>query len=326
MPESFTQQVAEDPLLSRFDLGLRKTYYPLGFPLEVQTNAREVIEAAAEDWGLFSKSFDIDPMRLALGVKEAAQEEPLPLQSTFLTREHLLAIIVNPDNFVMCDFERAFSFGWVTPAMASDYPMLRYRILTPVAAMMAEHLALAPLHGALLARNNRGVLLCGDSFAGKSTLAYACARAGWTYITDDGTFLVRDRSDRYAIGNPHVIRFREEARGLFPELAGQLTITRPNGKIGIEVFTRDLPIAIAQAATVEHVVFLHRNASGPARLRRFPKDQMEAWCERYVTFGSREVQAAMTRCHQRLLDVPIWEMSYKNFDDAVRCLEQLVSL
>jgi len=167
-------------------------------------------------------------------------------------------------------------------------------------------------------------LLCGDSFAGNSTLAYACARAGWTYVTDDGTFLVRNRADRYAVGNPHFIRFREDARQLFPELAKWLGITRPNGKIGMEVPARDLEIAIAPGANIEHVVFLDRNHAGPARLRRSPEDQLQAWCERFVSFGSDEVRAAQTRSHARLLDAHIWKMSYQNFDDAVRRLEQLV--
>ena len=324
MPESLLRQLVEDPMLVKFELGHRRLYYPLGFPLELQTNSHQVVEAAEECWGSFSQSFNIAPMRLALGVKKAVKTEPLPAKSTFVAREHLLAIIANPDNFVMCDFHQAFSFGWITPSLASDYAILRYRILTPAAVMMAEHLALAPLHGALIARGDRGVVLCGDSFAGKSTLAYASARAGWTYVSDDGTFLVRDRFDRYAVGNPHFIRFREDARQLFPELADRLAVPRPNGKIGMEMFTRDLPIAIAPGAKIEHVVFLNRNHYGAARLRRYPKDQMQAFCAQHVSFGSSEVRSAQTQCHQRLLNAPVWELCYQNFSDAIRRLEQLV--
>jgi hypothetical protein len=325
MPGSFIlQQVLEDPLLSSFELGLRRLFYPLGFPLEVQTNSRKALEAASEAWGLFSQSFDIAPMRLALGVREADQPEPLPAKSSFMGREHLMSIVINADNFVVCDFNAAFSFGWITPALASDSSVLRYRLLTPSVIMMAQHLALAPLHSALVTRKDCGVLLCGDSFAGKSTLAYACARAGWTYVTDDGTFLVRDRSDRYAVGNPHFIRFREDARQLFPELSKWLAVTRPNGKIGMEVPTRDLEIAIAPGANTEHVVFLDRNHAGPIRLRRCPKDHLQTWCERFINFGSRKVRTAQTLSHASLLDAAIWEMSYQNFDDAVRRLEQLV--
>src|SRR2546429_2650206 len=130
MPESLIQQVVEDPLLSNFELGLRRLYYPLGFRIEVQPNSREVIEAASEAWGLFSQSFDIPPMRLALGVRPANQAEPLPAKTNFMAGEHLMSIVMNADNFAVCDFNAAFSFGWITPALASDSSALRYRLLT----------------------------------------------------------------------------------------------------------------------------------------------------------------------------------------------------
>jgi hypothetical protein len=320
------QQALGDPLLSKFELGYRRRYFPLGFPLEVQTNSLQVIDAATENWGMFSQCFDIAPMRLALGVREAAAVEPFPEKSNFFSRDHMMSIIANADNFVTCDLQQAYSFGWITHALASDSDTLRYRFLTPAAMVMSGYLALATLHGALISRSDCGVMLCGESFAGKSTLAYAAARAGWTYITDDGTFLVRDRLDRYALGNPHFIRFREDARELFPELADQLVVTRPNGKIGLELSTRDLPIATAPGTRVEHVVMLDRHRSGPARLRRYPKDQMQTWCQRFVNFGPDQVRCAQTQCHQRLLEAALWELSYANLNDAVRRLEQLVDL
>ena len=36
------------------------------------------------------------------------------------------------------------------------------------------------------------------------------------------------------------------------------------------------------------------------------------------------VRSAQSRCYERLLGAHIWEMSYENFDDAVRRLERLV--
>ena len=323
--QSFLQQVIEDPMLVRLELPLRRTFYPLGLPLELQTNSRDVLQAASEIWGLFSQTLERRTLRLNLGVSEIGTE-PLPQKSNFQAREHMLAMVANSENYAVCDFNQGFAFGWVTEALARDHAILRYRFLTPMAIMMAQHEALAPLHGALIRRNNYGVALCGDSLAGKSTLAYACARAGWTYISDDGTFLVRDRSDLYAVGNPHVISFREDARQLFPELAERLVTTRPNGKIGLEVLTRDLPITIAQGSSIDHLVFLNRHHQGPARLRRHSKDQLEAWCQRHVTFGTDEVQAETTRCHRRLLKAPIWEMTYESLDDAIQCLDQLVDL
>ena len=76
---------------------------------------------------------------------------------------------------------------------------------------MAHQKAMAPVHAALVVKDGVGIMLCGDSMAGKSTLAYACARAGWSYVTDDGTFLVRGELDRYAIGDFTNLRLRESS-------------------------------------------------------------------------------------------------------------------
>ncbi len=64
------------------------------------------------------------------------------------------------------------------------------------------------------------VMLCGDSGAGKTTLSYACARAGWTYICDDASYLLNSGTDRTVMGTCNQVRFRPPAVELFPELLG----------------------------------------------------------------------------------------------------------
>ena len=79
-------------------------------------------------------------------------------------------------------------------------------------------------HAACVAKNGHGVLFVGGSGAGKSSLAYACARRGWTYISDDGASLVRRRPGRQVLGNPQNFHFRPDARSCFPELRGRLKL------------------------------------------------------------------------------------------------------
>lgn len=323
MPEcSHLERVKVDPTLCQFDLPLHRRYFPFGFPLDLETNSAEVILAAQEGWGHFSRAFDEPPVRLVVGVTDSDSVPSEPC-STFRSRDHLMFVVADPENFLTFDFSSGFAFGWITRAVAADHPFLRYRFLN-AAVMLIEQSALAALHGALLMRNDCGVMLCGDSFAGKSTLAYACARTGWTYISDDGTFLVRNRADRYAVGDPHTIRFREDAINLFPELADQMPVVRPNGKIAIEMFTHALPIDTAPGCSIGHVVFLNRQQHGYAHLRHYPKDQASEDWEKYASFGTDQVRAAQRRCHQRLLQAGIWELTYSHFDDAVARLEQLV--
>jgi len=323
LEKSVAERVLYDPVLSARPLPLRARFYPLGFPLDLETNSADVMQAASEGWGLFQQAFDETPMRISLGVAPG-ESCGIPPKSTFFSREHLMSITADTENFVIVDFKQSYGFGWVTPAVAADHPVLRYRFLSTAMLTMVQHLALAPLHCALVSRNGCGVALFGDSFAGKSTLAYACARVGWTYLSDDGTHLVRKSSDRYAIGEPYAMRFREDAKLLFPELADRLLFARPNGKIGIEVLTHELPIQTALGCSIEHIVFLNRNGKGPARLQHYSKDDAMTWCEQYVAFGTAEVRAAQLGCYKRLLGAGIWELHYSDFDGAITRLEQLV--
>jgi hypothetical protein len=328
MPEDLSPiQVTADPVLSAFELPLRRTFYPLGYPLILETNSQDVIQAAEEGWGEFERMFVEEPVRVCLGVSENDSESPLPA-SVVREREHLMSIVADAENFMLCDFDRGFSFGWVTRSTAADHPLLRYRFLTAGGATLAEQRALAPLHGALVMHNGTGVMLCGDSFAGKSTLAYACARAGWTYVSDDGAFLVRGRNDRYAIGEPYGIRFRPDAPELFPELSAHLPTVRPNGKIAIEVRTRDLRISTAPGCVVDHAVFLdrehHLEHPRPASVHRYPETRaLEEWSRKTV-LGTDDVRAAQRACHAHLLHARLWRMQYSHLDDAVARLERLV--
>lgn len=318
------EKVTHDPVLASFDFPLRRTFYPYGFPLEIQSNSPDVIAAASEGWGAFEQALFEPPVRLALGVIEGTADRAPLADSVFRSREHLMSIVADSENFVVCDFLGGYAFGWVTETTAADHPLLRYRFLLSGGATLVEQRAFAAMHGALVVRNGSGVMLAGDSFAGKSTLAYACARAGWTYVSDDGAFLVRERDDRYAIGDPHSIRFRPDAPRLFPELADRMPIVRPNGKVAIEVLTAELGLKTAAGCQVDHIVWLNREESGYARMRRSTKDGLiEEWAP-YSCYGTKEVRDAQRRCHQRMLTAQLWEMQYSGLDDAVARLERLV--
>ena len=62
MPEEVNRiEVTADPVFSVFDLPLRRTFFPLGYPLIIETNSHDVIHAAEEGWGEFERMFDRGP-------------------------------------------------------------------------------------------------------------------------------------------------------------------------------------------------------------------------------------------------------------------------
>lgn len=281
------------------------------------------MEAAEESWASFGAEFaDAEPVHVSLAVTgdDGAKMSGLP---EFRSRGHLMTVVWDRDNQVVCDFRSRRAVGWVTPGIADERPQLRRHFMDANVMMLLAQTHLAPVHGALVKRNGRGILLCGPSCAGKSTLALACARAGWHFVSDDGTFLVRDRPGIYGIGNPHTISLRDGARNFFPELANRELSIRPGGKMGIEVRTQELAIQVAAGSPIDHLVFLDRLPQGNARLEPCDPDEALSWCDACASYGEESVRQAQRRCYRRLLTAGLWRMRYSDLESAITVLDEL---
>lgn len=310
-------------VLSNVDLPLRATYFPLGFPVQVVTNSPHIIAAAEQSWRMFRPQFQQPPLIIELGVTDDYETSELPPSPVCRFREHLLTMTADARNFIVCDLKLGYAFGWVTRAIAESPLYLRYHLFEASALAMLDALRGAALHAACVAPFGHGMLLCGDSGAGKSSLAFAGARAGWTYISDDAAYLPLHLDDRTVVGNSHQIRFRDSGVQLFPELEGRAITPRATGKPSIEVSTLEFPELItSDSARVEYIVFLNRrNAANPG-LHSFSRDSAFQWFSQTLLFG-----AAGSTTHgavlRKLLEVDIYELRYTDLDWAVERLEQL---
>ena len=327
MPSSTSEKRgAPDSLLADFALPLDSEFFPLGHSLHLSTNSTAVLEAAELSWQGSPRLFDEPTIRLTIGVTDDRPESK-GSPPVFRSRGHLLSIISDARNFLVCDMRAGFGYGWFSREIVEDAGYFRYYFLEAAALLMIDQLYLAAVHGAVVARDNAGILLCGDSGAGKSTLAYACAREGWAYISDDGAYLVRSCPDLFALGNCRVMRFRSDAARLFPELSGQNSGVRPNGKIGFELFTgeRQPVIDARPGALLKHVVFLHRRpGTAPALKRRLDKDALDF--SRVASYGEESVRMEQALTYDRLTDLEWWDLDYAGFEEAVGLLEGLTEL
>jgi hypothetical protein len=93
-------------------------------------------------------------------------------------------------------------------------------------------------------------------------------------------------------------------------------VVRPNGKIGIEVFTSDLPIATAAGCSIDYVVFLNRGESVRAHLAPHSKDDAMALCEQHISYGEALVRAEQRETLRRLLGAGLWQMRYRDLAGA----------
>ncbi len=319
-----TQTLPVDPILYDFELPMRAVYYAQGFPVEIATNSRQVLAGAEESWGHFPKVFPEPPLRLHVGVMEGipGAGPPTPV---WRGRCGLIALVADAGNFAVCDTTRGYVFCWLTQAAAENKAYLRYHFLEGTIWMLLEALYLTPLHAACVRLGNHGVLLCGDSGVGKSSLAFACARAGWAFLSDDSTCLVRARKSRVVVANPYQMRFRESAIELFPELKDQPITLHLNGEMAIELATARLPeITTTTECSIDYIVFLRRGEPDPPCLLRLSKDTAFQWFEQVICWGEREVGDAHRASLRNLLTAEVFELRYGGLDSAVKRLETMV--
>ncbi len=313
-----------DPIGCDFNLPLKAVFYPLGFAVEISTNCPEVLAAAEQNWKSFDKAYSAPPVQVRIAVIEG-QGAHCPPPPNCRGQRNLVLFVASPYDFAVCDLTTGFASCWLSTAAVENGAYLRYHFLDATVLLLIEALYLTPIHAACVAFQGRGLLLCGDSGAGKSSLSFACARRGWTFVSDDANFLVRGGEQRVVVANPYHLHFRESATELFPDLKSHCLTPRINGEIAIELATGNMPeILTSPRSPIDFLVFLNRGASGPASLRPFSKERASMCLEQVICYGEQHIRDAQKSSLHDLLRAEVLELRYSDLHSAVDCLEALV--
>ena len=314
----------EDPVCARVELKHRAVFHPLGFPLELSSNSEEVITAAAESWQGFAPLFKGWPIHLRVYVHDGTANE-CPPAPVCRQQRHILAAVADADTYSIHDFAQGFTYAYLPKTVLAYRSYLRYCFLEGAAMCHIANRYTTPIHAACLELDGRGVLLCGDSGAGKSTLAYACAQAGWTYISDDASYLLNDRPDCIVTGNHLQFRFRPETAELFSELKGLPVTTRAGaGKPSVEWRTTALNhIKRAPTSRIAYVVFLTRRNAKHQELDVFPKEVARHFIQQNL-YSLPEVRSVQESRINALLRLKTLDLRYHELSYAVSRLTRLV--
>jgi hypothetical protein len=320
---SSPQQVtARETLLCNMDLPLRGVFYPLGFAVEIITNEQAVLDAANDSWASLRPRQSNSMVQIRIGVSAGGGDECPPTPVSRANR-YLSSIVADADNQAILDLKAGFASVWLNQATIRHRLYLRYHFLEGAAFILLCASVVTGLHAACVSRHGRGVLLCGDSGAGKSSLSYACARAGWTYTSDDASYLLHDTAQPRVVGNSHQVRFRPTAAALFPELEGRALTPRAEGKPSIEVPISEFPgLITASEARIDFIVYLNRGASEIGELVQLP-DGAAMERIRKDLYPIDEIRAVHDKAVQILCGVPSYELRYRDFEQAIGQLDRL---
>ncbi len=311
-----------DPLLCKMELPLRAVFYPLGFAVEITTNSNAVLAAACESWNHLRQRHSSPMLRIGIAITDGGTGDCPPVPVVRAHRQ-LVTIIADPQNQAVCYLGAGYAFAWLTQAALLHRSYLRCQFIEAIALMLISNSYATAIQAACVSRHGRGMLLCGDSAVDRSSLAYACARAGWTYTSDDACYLIRAAGQPRVVGNSQQIRFRPAASNAFPELRGHAIKPRAQGKPSIAVPTAELRgLATADETPIDYVIFLNRQSSAAVDLVPFSKTVARRRFHQSL-FPEDEIQQLRAAALQRLSTAEAYELRYRDLQPAVDRLELL---
>ncbi len=235
MTEPIDYEPVPDPLYRDPPLPHRATLPVLGIPVRFASNAPAVVAAAEEAFGRW-RVLEATPeligpegvdVTVVVQPGDEGAGEHAEIYHRALGGERIL--FGSRGSIALSDPPRREAVGFVTPALVADRQHFRYAIVEAVVLSLLSSHDRQPLHAAALARDGAAVILTGRSGVGKSTLAYAAARAGFQVLAEDTVHLqLRPRLRIW--GLPGFLHLPVDARERFPELHELTPTLLANGK------------------------------------------------------------------------------------------------
>jgi len=293
----------------------------MGYPVEIETEAPEIVAAAEQAWWRYPRLWAGDPVRIRVMVSDVREESGETPRVEF--DGAWMSIAQDSVNHARADLLNGTAEIHLAREVASDAAYMNYYFLKPLTYLLLAPRHFAFVHASCVARNVLAMMLCGDAFAGKTCLAYACARRGWVFLSGDATHLPHDSPDFSVVGRPFSIRFRESAKALFPELAAWPGVVRPNGKASLEIETDRLGLQTAVRAPASHIVFLERKAAGIAQIAPVTADEALRRLDHAVFFGDAAIRQRQRATLAHFAALPAVRLVYSTLQDAVAALREL---
>ena len=260
IPEiSLTSKNCPDPLYWGIPISFKERFHPLGTTIQVESNDPSILEEATRSFGRYGPPPPFSKPRIVLQLCvdpefHDAGSWPVP---QYRSLQHLFHIHCGEANFAIADLSLEKAIGFVSQEMARSGSFFRRTFLECLFHVLVVRLSHTPIHCSCVALNNNGILICGVSGAGKTTLAYACAKSGMQVVSDDVVHLQPDWvGDTITLwGNPWELRLLPEASKLFPGMAAGVAPHQTHLEINI---TKDFPGADRVSCRPYAIVFLER--------------------------------------------------------------------
>ncbi|HLV79596.1 MAG TPA: hypothetical protein VKT32_04915, partial [Chthonomonadaceae bacterium] len=208
--------------------------------------------------------------------EEAPDEKYVPIEERIVRAGEQRLYLAVGRSHGYADRREGAGVARLTPALLAERSLAQDWFLESLALYLASHYRRATLHAACIAYRGCGALLTGCEGAGKSTLAYACVRAGCQLVAEDVVYADPD-DPAWVWGHPRCIHLMPDSTALFPELAGAEKVPQLNGETKLAVRVQELrPDAALAHIAIRSVLSLSRYAGRRAMLSAADPNDLRA--------------------------------------------------
>lgn len=269
------QQPAADPVLQGAMPDRVIELEALGFPVTVETNDERVVKLARQAFGPRQAATAGEfAFTLRLLVHDVPEDPGwTPMQPVLRGQGDYFYLAASRASVVSGNSRAGFAFGFISEKQANHEEHLRSTLIQAPVLWTGTGRALSAIHCAVVTLNGRPIMLRGKPNAGKTTLAYAALRQGFSLLCEDVAFAFADDGEIELRGLPWLLYLKPDAVRFFPELDGLEALDRYNGeqKILTHVAER-FPEQVVQTAPLGPTVFVERSPTGKNTLHRIGID------------------------------------------------------
>ncbi len=260
--------------LSQDYLPLGARFFVAGSIWDVRSNSHEILQAMRETFDQVGSGHQPD-LHLRFNVSFTVNNAPRWSKPHFRALDHLYYATYGPCDSMLVDQLSRRVIGSFSPAIAHDVRYWKHTVLPVLLGIVSASVGVTPVHCACVVKNGSGLLLGGESGAGKSTLALSMSRNGFSYLSDDCTYLSRTGTEMRAWGLPTPVKLLPDAVSYFPELVSLDPVLSLNGERVLNVDPTEISnVERCLSCAPRWLVFLERKMNSPPVIK--PLNSREA--------------------------------------------------
>ncbi len=322
---------ARDPLRRNMRADCCGDFAVLGIKVRFETNSPAILDSCSNAFGRNGSPVSGPPQFTVRLLEDPSlkQTPPWP-EPLFRGQRNLFYVCIGAENTAVADLDRGQAMGFLAPAMVQDNECLRRTFVECLTLTMATHGKAAThsyVHASAVAIGNKGLILSGPAHAGKSTLAYACARRGFHVVSDDAVYLRIGTGGETAWGNPWRLRLAPDSLNLFVELKERFkALDRAHDSEVMEFDTGEISPTCPKPCCEPAALFFLDRCAGPCSYRRLDPAEAVKLLARDLIQDSPEVMRTHCRTWLEFAARGSYLLRYgEDLESVVRTLEHFLS-